>query len=524
MAGDTEASQHRKRIVGAVVIVSAAFVASRVLGLLRDAVFNYYFGVDSLSAEAYSIVSPTPELIFTVIAGGALGSAFIPTFAAYFAREDEEGAWQLFAAVVNLVLTATTLVAAIAAIFAPQLLRLLYADLMQARPELLDIAAPLLRLMLLAPIIFGVSGVIMAALNARQHFLTPALAGVVYNLGIIVGTIIWAPSVMGVGIGTVLGSLGHLAIQLPALRQARARYRPILTWRHPGVRQVLWLMGPRVLGLSFSYLNLFITPLVAQGMQPGALRALNTAFRLVLAPQGVLGQAIGIASFPTLAALVAANALAEMQRIVSDTLRLILFAGVPLTIWLAVLARPIIELAYQRGQFDAEATRLAAWALLFYALALISLAMLEVVSRAFYALKDTVTPVAAGALQIILMVGLSLWLGYGLFPAWGWLGLGGVALAFSLSNWVETLVLLWLLSRKIQGVGGHRLASGAWRMIAAGVAMTGGMLGVGRWLDSAELVVRLATTTLVGGALYLGVCLVLQVEELQFVRRVWRRG
>lgn len=523
MTLDTETGQHRQRIINAALIVSAAFVASRVLGLVRDAVFNYYFGVDSLQAEAYSIVSPTPELIFTVIAGGALGSAFIPTFAAYFAREDEKGAWQLFAAILNLVLAATTLVAATAAILAPQLLRLLYADLMQARPELLGVATPLLRLMLLSPIIFGVSGVIMAALNARQHFLTPALAGIVYNLGIIVGTIIWAPSVLGVGIGTVLGSLGHLAIQLPALRQVGARYQPVLTWRHPGVRQVLWLMGPRVLGLSFSYLNLFITPLVAQAMLPGALRALNTAFRLVLAPQGVLGQAIGIASFPTLAALAAADALADMRRIVGDTLRLIFFVGAPLTVWLAILARPIIELAYQRGQFDAEATRLAAWALLFYALALISLSMLEVVSRAFYALKDTVTPVVVGGLQIILMVGLSLWLGYRLFPAWGWLGLGGVALAFSLSNWVETLVLLWLLSRKIQGVGGRRLASGAWRMGVAGVVMAGGMWGVGQ-LVSAEPIGQLVTATLAGGALYLVLCFALQVEELQLVSRIWRRS
>lgn len=522
MTAEEKGAQNRTRILNAALIISVAFVVSRLLGLARDAVFNFYFGVDSLQADAYSIVSPTPELIFTVIAGGALGSAFIPTFVAYFAREDEEGAWRVFSAILNLVLLVMTLAAGLAALFAPQLLQALYGDILQARPEMLGVAVPLLRLMLISPIIFGASGVVMAALNARQHFLMPALAGIIYNLGIIAGTMLWAPSVLGVGIGTVVGSLGHLAIQLPALRQASARYRPIFTWRDPGVRQVLRLMAPRVLGLSFSYLNLFFTPLLAQGMMAGSLRALNVAFRLVMAPQGVLGQALGIASFPTFAALAAESDLSEIQRILSDTLRLIVFVGLPLTVLLAVLARPIIELAYQRGQFDAAATNLAAWGLLFYAPALVSLALLEVISRVFYALKDTLTPVLAGAVQIALMAGLSLWLGYRVFPTTGRPALGGVALAFTVSNWVETVGLLWLLSRRLHGLAAGRLWSGVWRLTVAAGGMAAGMVVAGRWLNSAESLTQLILLTSLGSLLYLLLCVALRLEEIHYLWRRWR--
>ena len=163
----------RSRIIQAASLVGFAFVISRLLGIVRDAIINYLFGISSLEANAYFVANRFPETIFLIIAGGALGSAFIPTFSAYFVRDNASGGWRLFSTIINLVTIIMTLVAAIAALLAPQIITLFYPDLIASEPGMLETTVALMRVMLITPIIFGASGVIMSALNARQHFLLP---------------------------------------------------------------------------------------------------------------------------------------------------------------------------------------------------------------------------------------------------------------------------------------------------------------------------------------------------------------
>lgn len=502
-------------------IVSAAFVASRLLGLVRDAVIGYYFGATGLEANAYRIATRIPETIFFIIAGGALGSAFIPTFSAYFARDDARGGWRLFSAIVNLVLVVLAVVAALAAIFARQFL-LLYLPEMAGQPELLGLTTALLRVLLISTVIFGASGVFMGALNARQHFVLPALAPIVYNVGIIGGAVVAgetslfaSENVMGLAWGTVIGAAGHLLIQVPGLRQKGATYRPLLTLRHPGVRQVLRLMAPRVLGLSFSQINNLIIPALARSLL--VIAPLDYAWKIVLMPQSILGQALGIAAFPTFSTLAARKELPRMRRILADTLRLITFLGLPAMILLMILSQPIVSLAFERGAFSAGDTDLTAWALLFYAPGLLALATLEVVSRAFYALEDTHTPVLAGALQLAAMAGLAFAFSHWLFPVLGWSSLGGLALGVSLSNLLETLLLLWLLRRKMAGVAGRRMWHGVWRMGLAGLLMAGLTLGVRNQTGQLALVWQLAASSVAGGASYLLASWLFRLEEVQVV-------
>ena len=310
-------------VMRAAGLVGVAVLLSRVVGLGREIVTRSLLGVTTLEATAYDIASRFPEAIFLVIAGGAIGSAFIPTFAAYFARDDEDGAWRLFSAVINLLTVAVILIAALTMLLAPQFVRFFFGENLGQEPLLLPLTVRLMRIMLLSPIIFGVSGVFMGALNARQHFLLPALAPTIYNLGIIAGALLLKPTEMGLAWGTVAGALGHLLVQLPGLRQKRARYTAVFTLHDPGVQQVLRLMAPRVLGLSFSEINKFVVLFLTGSMPLGSLPALTTAFRLLIMPQGVLGQALGIAAFPTLAELAARSALREMRQIVMDSLRLV---------------------------------------------------------------------------------------------------------------------------------------------------------------------------------------------------------
>ena len=526
--------------------MAALALLSRVLGLGREIVVRQYLGVTTLEATAFDIASRFPEAIFLIVAGGAIGSAFIPTFSAYLSRDDEAGSWHLFSAVLNLLTVAVTLISVAVMIFAAPFVTFFYADNIAQAPLLLPLTVALMRVMLLSPIIFGISGIVMATLNARQHFLLPAVAPSVYNLGIIAGGVVGAmmgggaplataavttaaaTTAWGLAWGTVVGALGHLLVQLPGLRGQRARYAPVLTVRDPGVRQVLRLMAPRVLGLSFSEVNKFIILFLTGAMALGTLPALNAAFRILIMPQGILGQALGIAAFPTLAALAVRAAHREMRGILADSLRLVLFLGLPATALLALLAEPYVTILFERGLFDAQATALVATALRFYALGLIALTALEVVARGFYALSDTLTPVLSGGLQIAVMWALSLWFRDTLFPSLGWRPLGGLALSFSLSNILEVGLLLWLLRRRLGGLDGKALLAGTVRMGAATVAMSAAIVAVVAWLPAGAIWARALVGTAAGSLVYLLACWMLRVEELRqlvgLVRRRLGRG
>ena len=231
-----EKSSRSGRIVWAATQVVVLFILSRLLGLVREMVVGAAFGT-AADYSAYLAAVRVPDLLFTLIAGGALGSAFIPTFAGYFAREDEAGGWRLASSVINLLLAALVVAAALAWFAAPLIVRPILAPGWDAGQQALTVS--LMRTMLVAPVIFGVSGVVMGVLNARQHFLLPALAPSFLNLALI-GAVKFLAAGMGVhalAVGYVVGAALHLGVQLPGLFLVGARYRPSFSWRDPGVRR-----------------------------------------------------------------------------------------------------------------------------------------------------------------------------------------------------------------------------------------------------------------------------------------------
>lgn len=523
---ETAVANSRALVLRAAGLVGAAVLLSRIVGLVREVVIRGNLGITTLPAEAYEIAVRFPEAIFLIIAGGAIGSAFIPTFAAYFEHDDTAGGWRLFSNVINLLTVVVTAVSLLSILFAPQLVIVLAEQKVAENPELLPLTVQLMRVMLLSPIIFGASGVIMGALNARQHFLLPALAPTIFNIGIIAGGLLWPADSpygieMGFAVGTVVGALGHLLIQLPGLRQKEAQYTAVFSLRDPGVRQVLKLMSPRVLGLSFSEVNKFLIILLTDPMITGSLPALNTAFKLIIMPQGIIGQALGIAAFPTLSALAARGQYKDIRQIFADSVRILFFLGLPFVAIFAVLGRPIVSFLFEWGVFGAESTAFVSWALLFYAMGLVPLLALEVVARTFYALSDTLTPVLAGGVQIVIMWLLSLWFSQIVFPQQGWLPLGGLALGFSISNGIEMLLLLWLLRRKLGGIQGNSLLNGLWRMLVATLLMAGGMWQMLIRLPKLASLLQIILVGGVGSLLYVLLCAGLRLEELN---RLWQYG
>lgn len=491
-------------------IVMAGFVLSNVVGLVRQVLISGAFGTEP-ELDAFYAAEKIPNLLFNLIAGGALASAFVPTFTGFLAREDREGAWRLASGVLNLVFVLLLIAGLLAGIFAPSIVRLIapFPD-----PGQIQLTASLLRVMLGSTVIFGVSGLLMGVLNAQGHFLLPALAPSLYWLGVIAGVLFLAPvmGVHGLAVGMVLGALLHLLIQLPGLRGRMARYTPTFGLAQPAVRQVARLMGPRLLGVGVVQLYLLVNTWLASGMPEGSLSAISVGWALLTMPQVVVAQAISIAALPTFSAQAARGEWGELRGSLGTALRGILFLSLPAAVGLFMLRTPIVQLLFQRGAFDARSTELTAWALAFYSIGLVGHSVVEIASRAFYALHDTRTPVLFGALAMGLNIGLS-FVFAALFAERGWAPHGGLALANSLATTLEMFALLGLMRRRLSGLDSKRLLASSARTAGASAAMG---LALWLWLGLGQAWPMWLTAlggVAVGGAVYWAAALLIGSEE-----------
>ncbi len=513
-------TSHLSRVARAASLVMVLFIASRFLGVVREAVIARQFGT-SADMDAYLAAFRLPDFLFYVVAGGALGSAFIPTFTGHLTRADLSGAWRLASAVINWVTLILTALGGVAAIFAPWVVQTFFGDFSLDQQAL---TAELMRWMLVATVIFGVSGVVMGILNAHHHFLLPALAPVVYNVAIILGAWFLGPTwgVRGLTAGVVVGAIAHLLVQVPGLVQHRMRYLPVLMPRDASLQEVGRLMAPRVLGLAAVQLNFIVNAILASGLPTGSLTALNYGWIIMLLPQGIIAQSVATALFPTLAALVARGEHAQMRHIFAVTLRNLLFLTLPAAAGLLILRLPIARLL-ERGEFDATSTALTAWALGFFALGLIGHAVVEIVTRAFYALKNTKTPVAVGVAAMAVNIGLSLFL-LNLFARQGWPPHGGLALANSIAVLLEMAVLLVLLRPLMGGLSEAGLAGSLGKMSLATAGMVIALWWLRPLLPASPTWLGGLLGVAAGGIIYLGLAFLLGVDELRTVlRKVLRR-
>jgi putative peptidoglycan lipid II flippase len=508
-----------RQIARAASTVMAAFVVSNVAGLIKWVLVSRAFGT-SAEMDAFNAANRLPEILFTLMAGGALASAFVPTFTAFLAQADRENAWSLASSIANLVFLGLSLSAALSWVIAPWLVRHILAPYF-TDPIQIDLTISLLRILLISAVIFGLSGLLMGVLNAHQHFLLPALAPTFFWLGWILGVMLLAPTmgIHGLAWGVVLGSLMHLLIQLPGLRGRSARYHLRLGLKDPSVRRVGALMGPRLLGVGVVQINFLVNTILASGMPEGSLTGITIAFAVMMMPQVIIAQAIGIAVLPTFSEQVARNEMAEMRASLATTLRGVLFLSLPASVGLIVLRRPIVSLLFQRGEFDAHSTELVAWALLWYAAGLVGHSLLEIIARAFYAMQDTRTPVAVGvgamALNVVLSIALSI-----MFARAGQPPHGGLALANSVATALECLTLFVLLGRRVGGLDLIRLRRGVTATIA-GTAVMGCCLIAWRGIipESPAWIVGLGGVAL-GGAIYWLASLTLGAPEARQLPRL----
>lgn len=498
------------------IMVAAIFV-SRILGLVRESVVAAHFGQGALT-DAYNSAITLPDLLYFMIAGGALSSAFIPVFTDYLTTGRDEDAWKVYSVIASLmamVIGAFVVLGMVAArwvvpFFSPTTFT----------PAELDLTANLTRILLPAQLFFFIGGLTMGTLYSRNHFFVPSLGPIIYNLGIIFGAA-WLAKFLGIsGLawGAVFGAfLGNFLLQVIYSARLGIRFKFSLDIRHPGVRQVFLLMLPVLLGLSLPQVDVIINRWFARFLTEGSMSALNYANRLMQVPLGIFGQAAGIAALPTLSALVAQKDWKQYKDTLSFGVRSVFFATIPSAAFMIVLAKPMITLILQAGRFSAVDTQYAATALVYYSIGVFAWGGQAIVARGFYALQDTATPIIIGTIMTLIFIPLN-WL---LMKP---LGHGGLALATSIMAIAHMLALSQVLAKRVDGIGGWRILHSTARITAASVMAAAAAWGISN-IAAREIALKgtagvkmtaalqLLPALAVGTVVYLIFCKAFKVEE-----------
>ncbi len=456
------------QVARSAAVVALLLAADKLLGVVREAVVSRAFGT-SAQLDAYIAAFEIPEGLNVIVTGAALTTALIPLLSGIVARGERDSVWRLFSAVVNWVLAVVGGFSIIAALLARPII-LTVAPGFASDPAQVTLATQLMRLVLIQTLIFSASTAVTSVIEAHRSFLLPALAPLCYTLGRIVGVVVLAPrmGIFGLAWGGLAGTVLHLLIKLPWLAHRRVRWMPVLF--HPDLAKLLKLMGPRMLGMGATYIS-FVLPTTFGSLLPtGAIASYEYAWKLMQLPEVVIGTAIGVVVFPTLARLADEGDREALRRTFSWALRLILTLCLPAAVGLLVLGRPLTALVLQRGAFDATATERVYWALQFFALGLITHSVLEVVARLFYAQQDMWTPLWAALAGLAVNAGLG-WL---LLPD---LSQGAIALANSLGAGVQVVILLSVARWRLQGIDGRALGRVLLRAAVASAVMGAAVIG-----------------------------------------------
>src|ERR1043166_9586188 len=477
-------------------IVSIAVMFSRVFGLVREMIFARYFGAGFLY-DAYVVAFRIPNVLRDLFAEGALSAAFVKVFTDYQINKGEKEAWRLASLVLNALAVVMSIICIVGILLSRQFVNLV-AD--GFSPEKAALATTLTQIMFPFILLVALAAVAMGVLNTKGVFGIPASASTVFNIVSIIfglGLAYWlsgggwlnsgdknavpdSPSqwaIIGMAIGTLIGGAAQFLMQLPALLKVGFRFTPALSFADEGVRRVIALMTPAILGASAVQINVLINTYFVSGIE-GAQGWLSYAFRLMQFPIGLFGVAVGTAAIPVLSRLASEGKTREFRDTISSSMNLVFLMTLPSACGLIVLGEPIVRLIYERGKFDATATSMTAIALVGYSIGLTGYAAIKILSPAFYALNDAKTPMMIALASIVVnFVGsfiLRGWLShYGVTDATpNGYGHVGVALATSLVALINFSALALLMRKRIKRLNGRSIFSGFIRIAAAAAIMS----------------------------------------------------
>jgi len=516
-------AEEKQKVTRAAGVVGAATLASRVGGFVRDLVIAYFFGAGP-AADAFFVAFRIPNLLRRLFAEGALTIAFIPVFTEVLKQKGREEAYLLARSTFGILALILLAVCALGTAFAPEVVRAM-APGFAPGGQSYDLAVTLTRWCL--PYIFFVSLTALAAgvLNSTGHFFAPAASPVVLNLCLIGSAVALAPRVdppvMSLAVGVILGGLGQLLMQLPYLKARGLSFKPAWDLANPALRRVVKLALPAAFGAAVYQLTVFINTVLASLLPTGSVSYLYYADRLIEFPLGIFAIAVSTAILPSLSRQAADNDHPALIDTMGFGIRLTMFINLPAMVGLIVLAQPLVLLLFARGQFGSAEAVATAGALWGYAAGLWAFAALRSVLPAFYALKDTVTPVKVGVVTLVINLAASLLL-MGPFKH------TGLALATSISGAANLAILLWLLRKRLGPLGGRRILSSVLKAGAASLVMAVVVAGVAygpEWGDPGGIMARMVRPlagVLVGALAYLAAARLMRMPELGELKDVLR--
>lgn len=537
-----------KSIARSAGIVSIAVMGSRILGLVREQAFAAFFG-PGIANDAFNIAFRIPNLLRDLFAEGALSAAFVSTFSRTLTQKGEREAWRLANLVSNGLFLVLSAVVLTGIAFAPQIVDLLVepsrelADPAQARFAY-DLTVKLTRILFPFLLMVSLAAVAMGILNSKDRYGVPASASTMFNVGSIIGGLLcaylfapeyiangasalWnqhklprddfgaASAITGMAIGTLVGGMMQWLIQVPSLRSVGFRWQPILSFRDEGVRQVMRMMAPAIIGSAALQVNLVVNTTFATSLGEGRVSWLQFAFRLIYLPIGMFGVAISTATLPVASRAAAADNLEDFRRTIAQALRLTFLLTIPSAVGLIVLNKPIIALIYQHGgRFTDYDTAQTGIALAYNAIGLTAYSAVRVLAPAFFALKDTRVPMMASLFSIVTNYAVAK-------STVDYFGMGhrGLALSISAVSIVNFALLFVFLRRKVGKIEGGRLLSTFAKVVAASVVM-----GVVCYFVSQQIETALGTASLLARLIDVGVSIAVGMTVFYLAARACKVG
>jgi putative peptidoglycan lipid II flippase len=521
-------SESREKIAVSAGRVSGATVVSRMLGLARDSFFAAIFGT-TIYADAFNIAFVIPNFLRRVLGEGTLNASYVPVYTHYLKREGEKPAIEMAAKVFSVLMIVLGVIVVIGALLASPIVRV-YAFGWRDSPETMVLTVKLTRLLFPYLFFVALSALAGGTLNSRGYFGLPAFASAFLNIALIGAALLILLTSSGAtersvtifSVGALVGGVLQIACQIPLLRKTGHRFRFDPDFTHPGVKWIGRLMLPGMLAFAVTQINILVDTLLATTLQEGSVTALRLGNRIAVQPLGIFGVAITTAVLPTLASHAAKDDLGKLVEDFAFSLKLMLALLIPSTVAIMVLARPVVRLLFERGEFTAESsTPMTVNAILYYTFGLFAYGGVKAVVQAFYSLKDTVSPMKVAIFTVVLNVVLDIVLAH-------YLGLIGLAMATSISAIVGFAVLCWMLGRRLGGIRGEEI----WRSVGK-MLLISAFLAVSLYVVASALepwavniwgkLLQVCAALAAGLAVLVGASFALKAEEIIFILKTLLR-
>ena len=430
----------------ATLIMMASIFLSRIIGLIREMTIAYLGGAGP-DVDAYQLAFMIPEILNHVAASGFLSITFIPIFARYLTDKNESEGWKIFSIIINTIGAMLIILVSIATIFTYPLIHLFAPGITDI--QTIDRAVTMTRIIMPAQLFFFAGGLLMAVQYAHERFLIPAMAPLIYNLGIIIGGVCLGSTLgmQGFSYGVLFGAfIGNFILQYWGAKRVGMRYSFTFSFDHPDFKNYIKLTLPLMIGMTMLFSTEICFKFFGSYLPPGNISSLNYAFRVMFMLIGFFGQAVGVASFPFLAQLAAKKDLLKMNMLLNETLKKYIALIIPVSVLLAVLRYEIILILFERGQFLSEDTQLTATVLMYLMIGAFAFAAQTVVVRGYYAMQNTLFPAIFSSLAVCISIPLYI---VGMY----YMNVFGIALAMSVSAILQIILLYALWNRRTNNIG-----------------------------------------------------------------------